>query len=614
MEEKDYKKHLLSLGLCGRNWLTRSPDRTAILTTDGSNLLYTSYRQLYADVMAWADYFRAHGIGKGDRVVMISPKCPQHFRFFYACFHLGAIAVPVCESLGDKEMSFIIADSEPKMVLADKAYLAKATANAEGITVVCLNDLPFNAPLDTPQTDPEEMDLDAVAVLIYTSGSTGMPKGVMLTQKNVLANAYNALILFSFDCNDSLISLLPYWHSYALICEILCVCIEHATCIIPKDIRDFRMNLGKYRPTVMIAVPRILETIKQGIDKKLKAATPKQKALIDKAIYNASRIFTAGPRLDGGILRMLTHHCFYDPLVFRQFRKAFGGRLRFFVVGGAPMDLELQIFFKYLGVPTMVGYGLTETSPIICANTPEDHRLGTCGHVMEWLKPENGGDFTFKDEEGHMGKDVRGQLLVKGDCVMKGYWNHTDASAKTMEDGWLNTGDVGFCDKDGFINIQGRKGSMIVLIGGEKLHPEHIEDAVKASPYITEAMVIGEKCKNVYLCVNANAEMTKGMSEDEIHAKLREEMQKTTAHLAAYQKPKEILVLPQFTIEDGTMTATLKIRRFKIKEIYKSQIEEFLQANGEEIAVKRELGIASSKVLASLEQGEAIIGNGNVVK
>ena len=604
----------ITLTQCVQKWFTAEPKRTIVDTMSANGLVKTSYEQMFADIMAWAEFFSKHGVKKGDRVVMVSPKCPSHFRFFHTCFYTGAIAVPICETLGDKEMSFIIADSAPTLIFADKSLVKKVTANAEGLPVVSLDDMPQNVPLDTPVLPPAETTRDDVVLLSYTSGSTGMPKGVMLTSRNLLANTYSLFNIFSFDHDDSVISLLPYWHTLGLIVEIVCVPAVCASVHVPRDIRDFKVNIAKYRPTIMIAVPRILETIKQGIDKIIRSASPRARALVEKAIYNASRIFTAGPRLDGGILRMLTHHLFYDPLVFRKFRKAFGGRLRFFIVGGAPMDLEIQIFFKYMGIVPLIGYGLTETSPVISVNTPEQHRLGTCGKPLMWVTPEFGGDFTFKDEEGHIGKELRGQLLVKGDCVMKGYWNHTDDSAKTMEDGWLNTGDMGFCDREGFINIQGRKGSMIVLVGGEKLHPEHIEDAVKNSPYIAEAMVIGEKCKNVYLCVNVNQELTKGMSDDEIHAKLKEEMQATTKHLAAYQKPKEVLVLPPFSMEDGTMTATLKIRRFKIKEIYKTQIEDFLQANGEELATKHELGIASSKVLQSLEQGEAVVGNGNVVK
>lgn len=603
-----------SLGLYAEEWLQKRPKADFLRTcAKGSELTNISYGQVYRDTTAWCKLLSEKGIREGDRVAMISPKTVKHFTFFYSAWFLGAIAVPVCETLGDPEMSFIIKDCGAKLVIADKAFESKVRGNAGDTPVICLDDMPWGT--DTVhEIKPRDMGCDAVAVLIYTSGSTGMPKGVMLTHRNVWTNAYWAVQNFEVRTCDSLISLLPYWHSYALVCEILCVAMRGAVCCVPRDIRDFQKNLGVYQPTLMIAVPRVVEAVKMRIDKQLADLPPKKKALVDKAIYNASRIFTAGPKWNGGMLRMLTHYCFYDPLVFKKFRAAFGGKLRFVVCGGAPMDLELQIFYKYLGVTVLVGYGLTETSPVISANLHADHRLGSCGRVFQWLRPEYGGDYTFKDDEGNMGKDVRGRLMVKGDCVMKGYWNHTDASAKTFEDGWLNTGDMGYCDKEGFLFIQGRQGNMIVMFGGEKLHPEHVEDAVKMSTYITEAMVIGEKCKSVYVCVNVNPDMVKGMSEEEIHAKIKSEVQERTAHLAAFQRPREVLILPPFSQEDGTMTATLKIRRFKIWEKYRDQIEKFLQDNGETIATRHELGIASSRILESLEKGEAVVGNGVVIK
>jgi len=228
--------------------------------------------------------------------------------------------------------------------------------------------------------------------------------------------------------------------------------------------------------------------------------------------------------------------------------------------------------------------------------------------------PENGGDYTFKDEDGKLGKNLHGQLLIKGQCVMKGYWRHTDASAKTMEDGWLNTGDMGHCDANGYLFIHGRKGNMIVLNGGEKLHPEHVEDAVKNSPLVSEAMVIGDKCKNVYVCVNVPKEVRAKHTPEELHDLLKDDLVKYTKDLTPLQKPKDVLVLPDFSMEDGTLTATFKVRRYKIMEKYRQQIEEFLMANGEEIATKRELSIASSKVLESLDAEDAIVGLDNGLK
>ena len=597
----DYRNLTKNLGQLFFEWTQKYLENIALVQLNDKNELTTvTYRQLKADADALCNFLQENGIQKGDRVAMIASKCMFHPRFFYACWTIGAIAVPICETLGDKEMSFIINDSDPKVIITDKALNAKVTANANGRKIVCLDDIPDGgsrqgaAPINGMEFSPDE-----IAALIYTSGSTGMPKGVMLSHRNLSANAMDIPEIFQLHKQERIISLLPYWHAYALSIEIVAIMCCGVTIAIARDMKDFKKNIARYQPTAMIVVPRIIELFKASIDKKIEATPESKRKLIDKAIYNASRIFTARPRLDGGILRIFTHHTFYDPLVFSKFRQAFGGKLRFIVCGGAPLDLELQIFFKYLGIPLLQGYGLSETSPIVSTNLKEDHLLGSIGKPFPWLLPENGGDYTFKDEEGHMGKDVHGQLLVKGTCVMKGYWNHTDASAKSFEDGWLNTGDVAY-QKEGYFFIEGRKGNMIVLIGGEKLHPEHVEDAVKNSPLITEAMVIGEKCKNVYVLANVSKDLAKGLSDDELHKKLKEEIQRTTTHLAPYQKPKDVLVLPDFTMEDSTLTATMKIRRYKIQELYGDKIEEFLKANGEEIATKHEVGIASSKVFESL--------------
>ncbi|MBR6059773.1 MAG: AMP-binding protein [Victivallales bacterium] len=590
-----------NLGQLFSNWTQKYSNNCALVQLDDHNEMFmVSYRQLKADTDALCNFLKENNIQQGDRVAMIAAKCMFHPRFFYACWTLGAIAVPICETLGNKEMGFIIGDSDPKLIITDKGLTAKVTANANGRKTVCLDDIPDGASLQNAAPLPGmDFSPEEIAALIYTSGSTGMPKGVMLSHKNLCSNALDIPELFQLHKQERIISLLPYWHAYALSIEIVAIMCCGVTIAIARDMKDFKKNIALYQPTAMIVVPRIVELFKASIDKKLEATPESKKKLIDKAIYNASRIFTARPRLDGGILRIFTHHVFYDPLVFRKFRQAFGGKLRFIVCGGAPLDLELQIFFKYLGIPLLQGYGLTETSPIVSTNLKEDHLLGSIGKPFPWLTPECGGDYTFKDEEGHIGKDVHGQLLVKGNCVMKGYWNHTDASAKSFEDGWLNTGDVAY-QKDGYLFIEGRKGNMIVLIGGEKLHPEHVEDAVKNSPLITEAMVIGEKCKNVYVLANVNKDQARGLSAEELHKKLKEEIQRTTTHLAPYQKPKDVLVLPDFTLEDNTLTATMKIRRYKIQELYGDKIEEFLKANGEEIATKHEVGIASSKVFESL--------------
>ncbi len=575
-------------------------DATFLLFAEGNDeIRQVPFGQFGAAVRRWGRFLIDQGVQPGDRVAFVTPKSPYQILAFYSCWWIGAIAVPICEALGDLEMGFIIRDSEPRLMLTDQSMQRQVAGNCGDIRQFRFDDLPGweGEDLDLPRHSNGD---DDVAALIYTSGSTGMPKGVMLTHRNLQANAAGAVTAYQVKPGERLISLLPYWHSYALVTEVVCIAMCGATTAIPKDKRDFRKNIAAYQPTIMLVVPRIADALKAGIEKRISESSDRVKGIFEKATYNASRIFTAGPRIDGGLLRMFTHHAFYDPLVFRKIRKNFGGKLRFFVSGGAPLDMDSQIFFKYIGIPMYQGYGLTESSPVISSDLPERHKVGSAGPLWSWLTPEEGGDWTFKDEHGNLGKELKGELLVKGACVMKGYWRHQDESAKTLKDGWLHTGDMGYVDDDGFLFLDGRQGNMIVLFGGEKLHPEHVEEEVKQCSLVTECMVFGEKCKNVYVAVNVDPELAEGLSPEELKTRLKKEIAERCKHLASYQKPKDVMVLPEWSPEDGTLTVTLKIRRHKIWEKFGKELRDFLAGNGEEVATRTDVSIASSKIMESL--------------
>jgi long-chain acyl-CoA synthetase len=537
------------------------------------------------EVERWAHFLAANGVSAGDRVAFITPKSPNQTFAFYAIWWLGGIAVPVSESLAELEMGFVLRDCEPTVVLVDETMepTVRVLAEREGQQV-----LRFAAAWEHGEGRREEPAVvpdTETAALIYTSGSTGMPKGVMLSHRNFQLNGRSALHSIDLRPSDTFVSLLPYWHSFALTVEVALAMIVGYRVTIPKDRRDFAKNIGAYRPTVVLLVPRIADALLAGIRKKLSAAPSPLRRLFDLALHNASCIFDTTPGMRGNPLRQLLHRLFYSPLVFRKIRQRFGGQLRFFVSGGAPLDLEPQLFFKYVGVPMHQGYGLTEASPIISTNSDANHRLGSCGPLLSWLQPEEGGDWTFLDESGATGKDLHGELLVRGDCVMQGYWRHKDDSAKIMRDGWLHTGDIGYVE-DGALFLDGRQGNMIVLFGGEKLHPEHVEDAIKGSPLVAEAMVFGDRCKNVYVALNVNAEEYGALPEDEAPAALRKEIRERTQHLAPFQRPKDMLVLPEFGIEEGTLTATLKVRRHRVWDVHGDALREFLKENGEELAAR----------------------------
>ncbi len=536
--------------------------------------------EFVAVAACWGHVLQERGVAPGDRVAIITPKCADQVRAFYACWWCGAIAVPVCETLGDLETGFIIRDCEPALILAHSALLEKVSADNADIPLASLSDIGAAAsgaegiaPVPVPGDEP--------AALIYTSGSTGMPKGVVLTHGNFRTNALSALDRVDIRVDDAVMSVLPYWHSFALVVEVVIAPLAGARVILPRDKRDFQRNIAFYAPTIVLLVPRIADALRAGIRRRIAEATPRVQVLFKHALRNAACVLTPASGVKRCPLRMLLHWLFFDPFVFRRIRKRFGGRLRFFISGGAPLDVAHQEFFMHLGLPVYQGYGLTEATPAISANCPRAYRLGSSGQMLSWLLPEQGGDYTFKDEEGKLGRQLRGELLVRGQCVMKGYWRHRDASAKSLADGWLHTGDVGYVDADGFLFLDGRQGNMLVLTGGEKVHPEHVEDAVRNCPLVTEAMVIGEACKNIYVCVNVDAEAAAGLGTAAVHAEVRRQVLAHTSHLAAFQKPKDVLILPEFTPDDGTLTVTLKIRRHSVWKKHGAQIREFLQRCGE---------------------------------
>jgi long-chain acyl-CoA synthetase len=342
--------------------------------------------------------------------------------------------------------------------------------------------------------------------------------------------------------------------------------------------RVFVSNIPLFKPTIILAVPRILEMIKLNIEKQIKEAGEEAKATYEKLLAIAPSIkgdsydFQPNPEYKP-IYDMI------DEKLLKKIRAVFGENFREFISGGAGIDINLQRYFNYIGLPIMQGYGLSETSPVISVDQIKTYQFGSSGTLVEWIKPENGGDYTFLDENGNMGKELTGELLVKGDCVMKGYWNHSDESAKIMENGWLHTGDMGYV-KDGKIFISGRKTNMIVLKGGENIHPEHIENELKKSEHIDDVMVIGDGYKNLYVCLTVPEEYDE-MHEKELNILLKSEVKRLTSHLAPFQKPRDVLVVPRFNVEDGTYTGTLKVRRHKVNLRDKNKIDDFLTKIGE---------------------------------
>lgn len=507
-------------------------------------------------------------IKAGDRIAIIAPKCYEQIVMYYAIWQLGAVIVPVSEGLGSDEITFILADAEAKVIFVHESFIEKVSdcTSSEVQSFASLNKDMGTYTAEAPQ------NYDETAALIYTSGSTGRPKGVMLSHRNLIVNGISSADKLPVTPEDRVASLLPYWHSFALSTEVVMTCFLHGTLVFARDMRDFSKNLASWKPSIVMAVPRMLamyrEQIFKGIESKGEAIAAVFADCLDtgEKYFNPNGLKNPDPRLR---LKRLKQ----EQTILKQIGLMMGGDLRFFVSGGAPIAPDLQDFFRDINIPVYQGYGLSESSPVISCNTPGFSRTGSSGTMLSWLDPTYGGDWTFLTASGEKGKHLEGELLVKGDCVMQGYWKYSDTSAKTLENGWLHTGDMGRVE-EGFLYLNGRASNLIVLRGGEKVHPEHIEDMIRELDEVAEVMVIGDDCKNIYALINK--------IDEEIDDKLiSKKISEVCSDLAIFQKPKGILALPPFNPDDGTLTPTLKIRRKNIWERSGNEINAFLKAHKE---------------------------------
>ncbi len=525
----------------------------------------------------WADALARHGVRPGDRVAIVSEKSVAHAVSFFAVFSCGAVAVPVAEELPEAEMRFIFSDADPALILASDAYLAKAGAAAGGVPVLALGALPSEGAAELAPGPAAPGD---VACVIYTSGSMGRPKGVMLTHRNFLANSASSVELIGAAGGDVVLSVLPYWHSFALTVELFTLLLAGGVIAIPKDKRDFTRHMGEYRPTIVLLVPRIAAMLRQGIADQVAAGPAWKRRLFARALANAARVCRADPGLCGTPWARLMRRL-YLRTVLGPLRARLGGAFRFFVSGGAPLDPECQTHFTHLGIPIYQGYGLTESSPVVSAGNAVVHRLGSSGAIASWLLPGGGGDFTFEDDAGRRGKDLRGELLLRGDCVMAGYRRREEETAAALRDGWLRTGDVGYVDGDGYLYLAGRRTNLTCLVGGEKFHPEPIEERLKSAAMIADCVVFGEGCKNAYALVVPSAEESDGMPREDVVRRIRGEIARLLADSPAHWRPRDFALIPPLSIEDGLLTSTMKVRRARVLAHHEETIRELCARNGD---------------------------------
>jgi long-chain acyl-CoA synthetase len=552
---------------------------------------WTTYSETGKQVEEFRAGLVALGVKRGDNVVIISNNRVEWAVAAYACFGVGAALVPMYEAQLAKEWAFICNDCSATTVIAatDEIYekckelkeKAPSIKFLIGLSLPKTEPLSFAALLESGAKAPSpsiHLELKDTACLIYTSGTTGNPKGVILSHGNLISNINAVQGMLPLGENDRSLSFLPWAHSFGHTCELHLMLSRGASIAICEAVDKIIANLAEVQPTVLMSVPRIFNRIYDGVNKQMAGRSALIRKLVDAGLKTASM------QKKGQALSLMEKATLAvaDKLVFTKIRARFGGRLKYAVSGGSALSKDVGEFIDSLGITVYEGYGLTETSPISTSNRPGCHRIGSVGQPIP--------DVKIVIDKAALGDPKHGEIVVYGPNVMVGYHNREeDNKAAFTEDGGFRTGDLGYVDDDGFLFITGRIKEQYKLENGKYVAPAPLEEQLKLSPFIINAMVYGDnRLYNVALIVpDLDAVKawagTQGISADSDaklleNARLKEmiqsEVDKASAEFKGFEKVRRItLTAEDFTTQNGMLTPSLKVKRRVVWQSYGPQIE-----------------------------------------
>jgi long-chain acyl-CoA synthetase len=537
------------------------------------------------------------GVRRGDRVAILSENRPEWAIADYACLSVGLTDVPIYPTLPADQVAYMLRDSGAVAVFvsnkmqADKIREVRSQLPAlktvigfddiSGLTNMSMAELEKRGSkgetresIATYREDALTVKPGDLATIIYTSGTTGEPKGVMLTHDNIYSNVEASRKAIPFDGRDTGLSFLPLSHIFERMAGHYLMFATGTSIAYAESIDTVAANMLEVRPTLVLSVPRLYEKMFARI-----LETALTGGFLKKKIFFWARDVAerwANEKLAGrepGAL-LARQYAIAQKLVFSKLKARTGGRLRYFVSGGAPLAPDINKFFFAAGLVILEGYGLTETSPVIGVNTPENFRIGTVGKLVDGAEVKIAAD---------------GEILTRGPNVMKGYYNKPDATREAIEpDGWFHTGDIGELN-DGFLSITDRKKDLIVTAGGKKVAPQPLENKVKTNKYVAQAVMIGDKRKFPSMLIVPNFDQLERWAAKRniiwtdraqllrmptIQAKIEKEVNKELEGTAHFEMPKKIGLLEHdFSIEAGELTPTQKVKRKAIDKHYKALID-----------------------------------------
>jgi len=507
-------------------------------------------------------------ISKGDRCILLSENRPEWLISDIAIMNAGGITVPLFTTYSENDYKYIINDCNPKVCIVSnfeqfkkiKNYIKQETIlisiDLFDQDIVCFNKI-FEKDSTNYLKDSEQMKnlynknitRNDLACIIYTSGTTGSPKGVMLSHGGILSNCEGAQEILNSLVKDKkpvFLTWLPLSHSYEHTVQYVQISLG-AKVYYAESLEKLLPNMAVAQPTIMTAVPRFY----QNLYTKIFLNFSKQKGLKKKLIENTILLGTKNLNKEKLNFQEKVMNFICEKLVRKKVKKQFGGKLKAFVSGGGALDKKIGEFLNSIGLPTLQGYGLTETSPVVSCNVPGNIKIETVGPP-------------FKTNEVKIADD--GEILVKGENVMLGYWNMKKETDEIIKDGWLHTGDIGEITKDGNLKITDRKKEIIVNLGGDNISPSKIENLLCLNEKIKQSFVYGDK--KTYLVALIVSDIDENKKEIEIY------LENLNKNLSSVEKVKKFkLIKEEFTIENGMLTPTLKLKRKKILEKYKDDLE-----------------------------------------
>lgn len=580
----------------------------------------TTYQQTHELVFRFGAGLVALGLQKGDRVGLISEGRNAWIISELGILYAGGINVPLSVKLeSGNEFKFRLAHSGSKMIIVSRGHASKVEDVRNELPelekVIYLDgkenpgekDISFNQVLSlgdeylkTNLSDFEAIYKtirpDDVANISYTSGTTADPKGIMLTQLNYAANVVQSNTLLDITPEWKTLAFLPWDHSFAHTACLYCFMYNGASVAsleigkTPMEtLKNIPKNIKEVQPNILMSVPAVAKNFRKGIESGIRQKGAVAERLFNHALKIAYKYNGNGWDRGKGFRAIYKPMlALYDKILFSKIRKGFGGKLDLFIGGGALLDIELQRFFYAVGMPMCQGYGLSEASPVISSNALHAIKFGSSGKLVKNL------DLKICDTDGNeLPQGEKGEIVVKGDNVMKGYWNNPRATEETVKDGWLYTGDMGYLDNDGFLYVLGRFKSLLIGSDGEKFSPEGIEESlIDQSPFIDQCMLYNNQ--NAYTsgmivpnipAINREVEK-RGLKSETVEG-LVEALKIIQHEVDAYKAggkfensfperwlPATIAVLPEaFTEQNHLLNSTMKMVRGKITEYFAKELE-----------------------------------------